>query len=87
MKYREKPVEVEAIEWLGNNTQEVLDFCGGRAHYIPRSCYIEIQTLADTLRAVPGNFIVRDEHNEFFIYDAKTFEETYEVKNEREDFR
>lgn len=78
MKYRRKPVEVEAIEWLGNNMQEVLDFCGDRAYHVPHSCYIEIQTLAGTLRAVPGNIIVRDEHNELFVYRAKMFEEMYE---------
>lgn len=78
MKYRAKSVEVEAIQWLGNNGQEVLNFCGCGAYHVPRSCYIEIQTLAGTLRVFPGNFIVRNEHKEFFVYRAKTFQEMYE---------
>ena len=78
MKYRRKPVEVEAIRWLGDNTEEVIDFCGNGAYYIPRSSYIEIPTRTGALRAVPGNFIVRDERNEFLIYSTKMFIETFE---------
>ncbi|MGL6201137.1 MAG: hypothetical protein ACRC3H_19630 [Lachnospiraceae bacterium] len=31
MKYRKKPVEVEAVQWTGNNEQEIYTFCGGNA--------------------------------------------------------
>lgn len=27
MKYKKKPVIVEAIQWTGDNTKEILDFC------------------------------------------------------------
>jgi len=78
MKYRKKPVGIEAIQWLGDNTEEVIDFCEGKAHYIPRSCYLEIDTLEGQMRAVPGNFIVRGVKGEYYPCRGDIFEETYE---------
>jgi hypothetical protein len=82
MKYRKKPVEIEAIQWLGDNTEEVITFCEGKAHYIPRSCYLEIDTLEGQMRAVPGNFIVRGVKGEYYPCRGDIFEETYERVDE-----
>lgn len=42
MKYKKKPVIVEAIQWTGNNTKEILDFC---PIAIERKTYLCIPTL------------------------------------------
>lgn len=40
MKYRKKPVVIEAIQWNGNNLKEVMEFMGSEFRY---NCYgIEI---------------------------------------------
>lgn len=83
MRYIAKPVEVEAIQWLGNNAQEVLNFCGCGAYHVPRSCYMIISTLAGELRVVPGNYIVRKSgSNEYYVYRAQQFHDMYELENE-----
>ena len=33
MKYRKKPVIIEAIQWLGNNKKEIADFAGESANF------------------------------------------------------
>lgn len=86
MRYIAKPVEVEAIRWLGNNTQEVLNFCGCGAYHVPRSCYMTISTLAGELRVTPGNYIVRNiNSNEYYVYRAQQFQNMYEPIEENED--
>lgn len=80
MKYRKKPVEIEAIQWLGNNIEEVIEFCEGQAHY---TCCLEIDTLEGKMRAVPGNFIVRGVKGEYYPCRGDIFEETYEAIEEQ----
>lgn len=87
MRYIQKPVEVEAIQWLGNNEEEVSKFCGGRAHCKPRSCYMVISTPAGQIyNVVLGNFIVRDiDSNEYYVCRAEQFQNRYELIEENED--
>jgi len=85
MKYIAKPIEVEAIQWLGNNEEEVYDFCGGRAYYMPRTCYMVIRTPAGELRAILGNYIVRNIDNEYYVYNMQQFQDMYEPVKENED--
>jgi hypothetical protein len=33
MKYRKKPVVIEAVQWDGFNLQEIIDFVGKDLHY------------------------------------------------------
>lgn len=84
MRYIAKPIEVEAIQWLGNNEQEIYDFCGNRAHCMPRSSYMVISTLAGKLYyVVPGNYIVRDINSkDYSVYQAQQFQDMYEEENE-----
>jgi len=35
MKYRKKPVIIEAVQWDGNNTDEILSFGEGNCTYEP----------------------------------------------------
>jgi hypothetical protein len=56
MKYRKKPVVIEAVKWTGNNTKQIFDFCD--------SCYrgvdgLYIITLEGSMRVAPGDFIIK----------------------------
>lgn len=83
--YKKKPVEVNAIHWIGNNTGEVLEFC-------PKAKIIrvlgdikglEIPTLEGTMRANPNDYIIKGVHGEFYPCKLEIFKLTYEeVKDE-----
>ena len=42
MKYRKKPVVIEAIQWNGDNLKEVMEFIGSEFKYESNTRYITI---------------------------------------------
>lgn len=84
-RYRKKPVEVEAVQLTNNTTPDkVAYWCGGRVVPHPEKNYtggplvIEIDTLEGTMRAEPGDWIIKGVAGEFYPIKAEIFEETYE---------
>lgn len=88
MKYRKKPVEVEAIQWiLGFNDDEVSEFCEGKCEWIGEGCsdcdkafnsFPQIKTLEGTMTANPGDFVIKGVRGEFYPCKPDIFAETYE---------
>lgn len=87
MKFRKKPVEVEAINWTGKNLDEVLDFCEGSATYEAMSSgggSIVIETLESSKElktrhsASIGDWIIKGVKGEFYPCKPDIFEQTYE---------
>ena len=79
MKYRKRPVVVEAIEWTGGNWADFLDFVlarGGYAHTEDNQLVIE--TLEGNMRADVGDFIIRGVIGEFYPCKPDIFFATYE---------
>lgn len=110
-RFRKRPVEVEAMHWLGAPTPEVLPSAtrvidwvldnGGTARYHaerthdtsevvetgevksferpePVPEHIAIDTLEGTMRALPGDWIIRGVQGEFYPCKPDIFAETYE---------
>lgn len=87
MKYRKKPVVVEAIKWTGNNYDKICKFCDksyygyenleAQAKNLPQ--YLFIYTLEGKMKAEVGDYIVKGVHGEFYPCKPDIFEETYEV--------
>ncbi len=86
MKYRKKPVEIEAIKWNGNNTDEIIAFCGednvgfaiikepnGSKYY---SC--QIATLEGVMVANIDDYIIKGVQGEVYPCKPDIFEATYE---------
>lgn len=76
MKYRKKPVVIEAIQWTGGNITEVCNF-------LPKSGWtlgkgINIETLEGTMRADKGDYIIRGVNGEYYPCKPDIFEKTYE---------
>lgn len=85
MKYRKKPVEVEAIQFLDNDTAgEILRWSGTppiRANIDPATgicTALLVDTLEGTMLAGPGDFIIRGVDGEFYPCKANIFHQTYE---------
>ena len=79
MKYRKKPVVIEAIQWNGENTMEILKWVGDKA-YFHDSIYIK--TLEGDHKATIGDYIIKGIKGEFYPCKPDIFEATYEKVEE-----
>lgn len=90
MKYRKKPIVVEAVQWNGLNLEEIKDFVGDSLIYNINDAawkvnkdaptvHIKIKTLEGTMIAKAGDYIIRGVNGEIYPCAAEVFEKTYEV--------
>ena len=91
MKYRKKPVVIEAIQWNGVNLEEVTRFVGNSLNY--RICdtawevgkgaphvFMEISTLEGNMQVTKGDYIIKGVNGEFYPCKPDIFEKTYELE-------
>ena len=82
MKYRKKPVVIEAVQWLGKNEPFDgkaigLEFKDGPVERLDGG--IEIRTLEGTMLASVGDFIIKGVQGELYPCKPDIFEATYEA--------
>lgn len=86
MKYRKRPVVVEAWEftrdsikvadsWVRRYRNDIILF----SQYGGEVLYIEIETLEGTMRAELGDYIIKGVKGEFYPCKPDIFEATYEL--------
>jgi hypothetical protein len=78
--YRKKPVVIQAIQYTGNNIEEIWDTFGAGDIYGPVEddpCAY-IFTLEGKMRCNIGDYIIRGVRGEFYPCEKSIFEETYE---------
>jgi len=92
MRFRKKPVVVEAIQWDGSNFGEIKEFVGfGCVQHVKSwsrefDNTILIVTLEGDMRANVGDWIIRGVNGEFYLCKPDIFEQTYErVEGESEE--
>ena len=87
MRYRKKPVVIEAMQWKGDNLDVVINFCTGQATYEGMASgngKIVIETLESNKElktrhaADIGDWIIKGVKGEFYPCKPDIFEETYE---------
>ena len=80
MKFRKKPVVIEAIQWNGQNYREICFWAGftldGGMDEILR-----IHTLEGTMEARKGDWIIRGVKGELYPCKPDIFEASYEPFN------
>jgi len=76
-KWRKKPVVIEAVQWLGNNQDEVLAFCEDFAR-IDIGNKLEIITLEGVMNASVNDYIIKGVNGEFYPCKPDIFMKTYE---------
>ena len=94
MRYRKKPVVVEAIQWTGENQREMFDFLTngekkdehmesfGEHFRIDHTAVrggLVIKTLEGDHLANIGDYIIKGVAGEFYPCKPDIFEKTYEV--------
>jgi len=90
--FRKKPVEIEAIQWTGDNEIEIMDFVGKRLKVnkppaamehdtiVPHSAYcIHIETLEGVMTAQRMDWVIKGIYGEFYPCKPDIFEKTYEI--------
>ena len=85
MKFKNKPIVIEAVLWTGDNVLEILDFVGHSDIRLTNCtkdgrevCDLYINTLKGTVRVNEGDWIIKGVHGEFYPCKSDIFEETYE---------
>lgn len=76
MKYRKKPVVIEAVQFTVN-FDEIEQFVGGDAEW--RDSELVIATLEGPLHAAPNDWIIKGIKGEFYPCKPDIFEATYEL--------
>ena len=92
MKYRKKPVVIEAVEWTGENLKEIITFMGlhetarnfvwDKYEAFVRVHGLKIVTLEGSHFATIGDFIIKGVQGEFYPCKPDIFEQTYEKVKE-----
>ena len=79
MKFRKKPVVIDAIKWIGSNFIEIDEFITVPHETFPSQGKVLIPTLEGTMEASNGDYIIRGVSGEFYPCKPDIFQETYEV--------
>jgi len=77
MKFRKKPVVIEAIQLIEENIPAILEFCGDKikSHFL---IGIVIETLEGDMLADKGDWIIKGVKGEFYPCKPDIFAMTYE---------
>ncbi len=82
MKYKKRPVVIEAKQWLGTeeSLEELYEFCG--QHITDASLQtkeLKIETLEGIHKASCGGYIIQGIQGEFYPCKPDIFHATYEL--------
>ena len=79
MKYRKKPVEIEAVKWNGRNFEEIKQLQNKNEQQLQRyENEILIFTLEGTMKASLGDYIIKGVSGEIYPCKPDIFNLTYE---------
>lgn len=83
MKFRKKPVEIDAVQWTGENREDVVDFVlhstnGKVVTDEEKADALLIYTLEGIMIADSGDWIIRGIKGECYPCKPDIFQETYE---------
>lgn len=82
-KYIRKPVEVEALEWTGDNVTEILAFSNACFSYEKNGVNVlAVSTLEGTMTASVGDYIIKGIQGEFYACKPDVFKLTYDLVTE-----
>lgn len=77
-KFRKKPVEIEAVQWKGQNSGEIQDFTGRDFSFINSDGNLIIKTVVGQLKVDKNDWIIKGIKGEFYPYKPDIFEATYD---------
>ena len=79
MKYRKKPVVIDALHWDGQNISQLESFMQDTERTVAvTNGHATISTLEGMMRAAPDDWIIRGIQGEYYPCKPDIFEKTYE---------
>ena len=75
-KATKKPVTIEAIQWTGENQEEVQSFIVDNGFV--KGMYVDIGTLEGLMVASEGDYIIKGVSGEFYPCKPDIFKATYD---------
>ena len=78
MKFRKKPVVIEAIQWTGDNLQELISFGLVGAYLLATDKQLQVTTLEGGHVASMGDWIIKGVKGEFYPCKPDIFKQTYD---------
>ncbi len=89
MRFRKRPIEIEAVLWDGENRSDIVQFFEPQdwRRAVPTATFLErnrlqIQTLEGPAIANPGDWIIRGTAGEIYPCKPHIFEAVYEKVDE-----
>ena len=76
MKFRAKPVVIEAIQWTGENLEEIGELLGRPLAERQRNEPIMLDDPGEAICEI-GDWIVKGVMGDFYVYETGTFEMYY----------
>lgn len=75
--YEKKPVQIEAMQFDGNNGLSLLAFVGTDKMHIPKRELPVIETLEGDHMVSVGDFVIKGVEGEFYPCKPRIFNKTY----------
>lgn len=85
MKFRKKPVVIEAVLWTGDNIDEIATFMKWRNFEHDKRNGLIIRTLEGQHIATIGDYIIKGVHGEFYPCKPDIFAATYDLVCDNDD--
>lgn len=84
-RYKKKPIEIEAIQFTGNNWK-MIEYWSADSVYVrgtelpdeQKEMEMSVDTLEGQVRAKVGDYIIKGIRGEFYPCERTIFEESYE---------
>jgi hypothetical protein len=77
-KFKKKPVEIEAIRWVGDNFEDVAKLAGDQAHIFPVDKSLRINTLEGIMECPVGWWVIKGIEGEIYSCKDSVFKSSYE---------
>ena len=86
-KYRTKPCEIEAVQWNGDNLDEIIQFADKKNLMVKfkqnaKAPELKIKTLEGNMEASVNDYIIRGLRGEYYPCKPDVFEKKYELIKE-----
>lgn len=87
-KFRKRPIVVEAVQWIDkDDTNRLLNWLAfyeaNIKGWVFHDTDVSIPTLEGTMKAMPGDWIIRGVNGEFYPCKPDVFEKSYEPVQEQ----
>lgn len=78
MKYRKKPIVIEAVQFNGTNHHQLADWSSEAVQLTDKDTIMLIKTLEGDMIATVGDYIIKGVKGEFYPCKPDIFNATYE---------